>query len=159
MPGSFILLAIGDGTAALLCDVGHDDQPLKGTELEALQTALDELGRQGAICGRPPAWNFERATRSIARIRTPLRAAERTELYTCIQAWDKAWRPSILLCGGMLRTFFEWRWRGDLALLLAELRTAGLLVRYNGSPAGAIWLVPHSAPGRLPSLAEEPGEP
>jgi hypothetical protein len=49
----------------------------------------------------------------------------------------------------------EWRWCGDLALLLAALRTAGLLVRHNGRPDGSIWL----APGRLLTLAENHGEP
>jgi hypothetical protein len=158
-PGSFLLLAIGDGTSALLLDETHDDQPLPVTELEALATVLTALGRRGAICGRPPAWDFARAARSIARIRTPLRAAERTELYTCIEAWDRAWRPSILLSGGMFRWPLAWRGRGDLALLLAELRAAGLLVRHNGRTHGSIWLVPHSAPGRLQALREERNEP
>jgi hypothetical protein len=158
-PGTFILLAIGDGTSALLLDEGHDDRPLAGTELEALQAALAALKRHGAICGRPPAWDFNRAARSIARIRTPLRAAERTELYTCIEAWDRAWQSSILLSGGMFHWPLEWRWCGDLSLLLAELRAAGLLVRHNGRTGGSIWLVPHSAPGRLQALREERNEP
>jgi len=155
VPGSFVLLAIGDGTTALLLDEGHEDRPLAGTELETLISALDALGRHGAICGRPPAWEFDRAARSIARVKTPLRAAERLELYTCIHAWDRAWRPSILLCGGMMRWPLEWRWRGDLALFLTELRATGLLVRHNGQTSGSIWLVPHGAFTRLQELQEE----
>ena len=157
--GSFLLLAIGNGTSALLLDEAHNDQPRPSTELEALTTALATLGRRGVICGRPPAWDFARAARSIARVRTPLWAAERTELFTCIKAWDRAWRPSILLSGGMFRWPLVWRWRGDLALLLAELRAAGLIARHNGRTDGSIWLVPHSAPGRLQALREERNEP
>ena len=156
--GSFVLLAISDGTTALLLDENREDRPLVGTELEALISALDALDRYGAICGRPRAWDFDRAARSIARIKTPLRAAERLELYTCIQAWDRAWRPSLLLCNGMMRWPLEWRWRGELTLFLTELRAAGLLVRHNSHPDGAIWTIPQSARGRLAAPLMERNE-
>src|SRR5262245_5484248 len=48
---------------------------------------------------------------------------------------------------------------GTSALLLAELRAAGLLVRHNGRPGSSIWLVPQSDPGRLQALREARKEP
>jgi hypothetical protein len=69
--------------------------------------------------------------------------------------WAEAVRPFLAPGSFLLLAIGD----GTSALLLAELRAAGLLVRHNGRPGSSIWLVPQSDPGRLQALREEHNEP
>jgi hypothetical protein len=79
--------------------------------------------------------------------------AQPQELERCIRAWDRAWLPSLLLCGTLFRWPLEWRWRGGLAMLLAEARldcscgtTVGLMAR-SGFASQRAWPAPRACRG------------